>query len=136
MEMGIMRKIAGKLFLIVFWTVIWGVLLVPFLIGGALFWVLDFVFWHLESMQRHCIDEVKRLVGEWGWFEEEDELGEDERRALLDDAARMAQELAQNVERIADKIENVKARARHRATIAMLKHGRGEVDKEDNEDGN
>jgi len=69
--MGIMKRV-GNILLIVSWTIIWGVLLVPFLIVGALFWVLDLVFWNLEGMQRHCIDEVKELSGEWGWLEKVD----------------------------------------------------------------
>jgi len=65
-------KIAGKLFLIVFWTVIWGTLLVPFLIVGALYCVIELAFWRLEGILRHCIEEVKRLVGECRWLKEED----------------------------------------------------------------
>ncbi len=66
-------KTAGKVFLILFWAVIWAVTALPYLIVAALFYVFDLVFWKLEGILQHCIDEAKRLGGECGWLEGEDE---------------------------------------------------------------
>ena len=67
-------KTAGRVFLILFWAVIWAVTALPYLIVAALFYVVDLVFWKLERTLQHCIDEVRWLGGECGWLEEKAEI--------------------------------------------------------------